>query len=188
MPSPSARPGSETSPIQPLPRGLPVTGRGNPRGEVLGRGREGQAPFRVGSRKEGNKKGAGRPRQHLGQRRDVGAAARGRHDLLGRAPRDVVVGLRACGRAGWRPRWGTGRLNATPQGPGLQTPRSPTWRLPREGAPPPRPQTSRLVRPGVSVAGACRSRLAVQEACAEGHRPGQPQRPSSGSRPARALG
>ena len=80
-----------------------------PRGEVLGRRREGQAPFRVGSRTGGTKEGAGRPRQLLGQRRDVGTAARGRHDLLGRAPRDVVVGLRACGRAGRRPRWGAGR-------------------------------------------------------------------------------
>ena len=92
------------------------------------------------------------------------------------------AGGRGGGRAG-----GQADPPATPQGPGLQTLRSPTaWRLPRAGAPPPRPQTSRLVRPGVPVAGAHRSRPAVREACAEGHRRGQPQRPSSGSRPARA--
>ena len=86
------------------------------------------------------------------------------------------AGGRGGGRAG-----GQADPPATPQGPRLQTLRSPTaWRLPRAGAPPPRPQTSRLVRPGVPVARAHRSRPAVWEACAEGHRPGQPRRPSSG--------
>ena len=164
---------------------------------MLGRRREGQAPFRVGSRTGGNKEGAGRPRQLLGQRRDVGTAARGRHDLLGRAPRDVVVGLRACGRAGRRPRWGAGRPARHTPGATAADPTLPDGLAPPPGRCSPTEASdeqagearcaggqSPQVKAGClgSLCGGAQARPTPASLL----RPGQPQRPSSGSPPARA--